>query len=66
MAAIAKGALSSRTTIRSRVGLSPVAGGLLPSMCMTMGCIRGGDGLVGYGDGGLGPRFRGDDGDGRR
>ena len=31
-------------------------------MGMKVGQFRGNDGLVGYGDGSLGPRFRGDDG----
>ena len=30
-------------------------------MCVKVGYFRGDSGLVGYGDGGLGPRFRGDD-----
>ena len=34
----------------------------VPRMGMTMGYFHGNCGLVGDGDGGLGPRFRGDDG----
>ena len=39
-----------------------VALGDVPSVRMGVGCFRVDDGLVGCGDEGLGPRFRGDDG----
>ena len=32
-------------------------------MGMETGCLRDNNGLVGWGDGSLGPRFRGDDGE---